>query len=199
MVALIGPDGSGKTTVAEGLVSRLGGSEFPRAHYFRRWLGILPRHRDVKARIGRRPHAEAHPVAIPLGRWRALLQPAYQSLELRLGARRIGRLRRAGDLVVFDRYAFDAFIQTANQAASPRALDLVCSIAPRPDLLLYLDDDPEAVHARKPELPVEEIRRQQQAARRCVERRRYGRIIDARGGVAATITAAAASVLAEGS
>src|SRR5690606_32521564 len=67
VVALIGPDGSGKTTVAEGLVARLGGSEFPRAHYFRRWLGILPRHRDVKARIGRPPADARATAAKPLG------------------------------------------------------------------------------------------------------------------------------------
>jgi thymidylate kinase len=207
VVALFGPDGSGKTTVAEALLTRLGETRFRGGHYARRSLGVLPRHRDVKRRLARAAGLDqaaaapagpaGHPALLPpVGRLRSLLFPAWQALDLALGRRRLARLRAAGRLVVFDRYFHDCYLQSGSRNAPVWYLDLLERTVPRPDLLLYLDDDADAIFRRKPELPVAEIRRQQAAARRAVARLPHARTLDARGGAEAAVESAVRAVLA---
>ena len=69
----------------------------------------------------------------------------------------VRRARRSGaQVIIFDRYIYDQLANLPLQNALARAyVRLVTTIIPRPDVIFFLDADPEAARARKPEYPVE--------------------------------------------
>jgi thymidylate kinase len=68
------------------------------------------------------------------------------------------------DVVILDRYIYDelANLNLANRFTRAFARR-VCRIAPRPDLAFLLDADPEAAYARKPEYPVDFMKKCRQS------------------------------------
>jgi dTMP kinase len=134
-IALIGPDGSGKTTQARRLAAELAAAGLP-ATYFRhaggrRWFGRLA------ARLGR-PDADAL-----LGRRLMLF---VESL-LRWLAILCTLLRRlvTGELAVMDRYAACQYASLRARSAAPaaeRRARLAYRLFPPPDVTVLLTVDP---------------------------------------------------------
>ena len=78
---------------------------------------------------------------------------------------RVRQARKSGaDVVIFDRYIYD---ELANLPLDrkPTAIfaRLILKLVPKPDLALVIDADPAAAHARKPEYPLEFVRRNRQS------------------------------------
>ncbi len=70
------------------------------------------------------------------------------------------RARRSAPAVIMDRYIYDELANLPLTNAFSRAfVRFVLAVAPRPDVAYLLDADPEAARARKPEYPVEFLRR----------------------------------------
>jgi len=140
-IALIGPDGSGKTTQARRLATELAAVGLP-ATYFRhaggrRWFGRLA------ARLGR---ADADSL---LGRRRMLF---VESLLRWLAILRT-LLRRAltGEIAVMDRYAVCQYASLRARAAAPsaeRRARLAYRIFPAPDVTVLLTVDPDTAQHR---------------------------------------------------
>src|SRR5207302_154380 len=70
-------------------------------------------------------------------------------------------------LVAFDRTFCDMLVDPKRYRLAPARplIRFLNALLPQPDLTFVLDADPQAIHARKPELPVEEITRQNAALR----------------------------------
>lgn len=168
LIAFVGPDGAGKSTLIEEIDRFLRASAIPVHHaYFgvrgallptKRWLRAAHVARRAAQGDSERPSA---PVRSQLGRLAVFLGTCHSLVDqwLRWAVNVRPALARAR-FVLADRYLYDAVA-----APAPFGLDvvlgrLVCSLAPRPDLVVVLTDDAERIHARKPELTVEEIRRQ---------------------------------------
>jgi thymidylate kinase len=180
-VALIGPDGSGKTTVSRRLESELG---LPVTVIY---MGVnmfasgvmLPHMRLILAlrrwRRGNDPEAASD---LPIRRPPPATVPRRIVASLRSGARLISwlaeesyrlavarRHTRRGEVVIFDRHFFADFFATDISAADG-ARPLVRRIHgfilervfPRPDLVVCLDAPAELLYARKPEGSLERIR-----------------------------------------
>jgi thymidylate kinase len=79
----------------------------------------------------------------------------------------VKRARKAGaQVVIFDRYIYDELANLPLSAAPFRAfVRLILKIVPQPDLALVIDADPHAAYARKPEYPLEFVRRNREAYR----------------------------------
>ncbi len=173
-VVLFGPDGSGKSAVAEKLQESLKPA-FRQRQYYHGRFGMIPRLRDCKDAVVR---AIGRPVQIhtdemaqyyngtkhSLGR--VLIHVLYYSLDYLLGHWVIGRSQAMGDLIIFDRYFYDWFIQSYFQRTPRWILPVLKFIYPRPDLVVYLSNSSEVIHKRKPELSIEQI---EQQSRRCQE------------------------------
>lgn len=74
---------------------------------------------------------------------------------------------RRNELVLFDRYFDDLLVDPYRYRSSAPSwlLRLIGRLVPKPDLVFTLDAPAEVTHARKAELPLEELRRQRDAYR----------------------------------
>jgi thymidylate kinase len=176
-VALIGPDGAGKSTVARKVVDRLPMN----AGYL--YMGVnleaspvmLPTTRlalAIKRRRGGRPDMTVGAVQRerrgpgPIVAARRLLRMTNWLAEEAYRAVLARRIRRRPAVVVFDRHFFcDYYAGAVAPGGGPRSLDtrihgyVLRHWYPRPELTLFLDAPPEVLVARKGEGTVEGVTR----------------------------------------
>lgn len=178
-IALIGPDGSGKSTISRAVVERLG---VPARSVY---MGVnleasdemLPTTRVVlvaKRRRGGRPDLTAREATRSGGNTlarttRSLIRMFAWIAEEQYRARVAAKANRAGMLIVFDRHFFCDYYGTDVRAARPddppRALATRIHGAilrrwyPRPDLAILLDAPAEVLYDRKHEGTIESIER----------------------------------------
>lgn len=88
----------------------------------------------------------------------------YFADAINLGIRVRQSQKTGVDVVIFDRYIYD---ELANLPLDrkPTAIfaRLILKLVPQPDLALVIDADPAAAHARKPEYPLEFVRRNRES------------------------------------
>jgi thymidylate kinase len=128
-VALLGPDGAGKSTVAEGIESRFC---FP---VRRVYMGLWARSETMS------------------GAHRVILEVALRPFVI--WRRYLGSLshRARGRLVVFDRYVYDAMLPPTGPLVRLKRpyFRLLSRLCPAPHLVLVLDVPGQVMHARKAE------------------------------------------------
>jgi hypothetical protein len=159
-VLVVGPDGAGKTSLADALPDLCAGP-------FRRWIhlhwrpGVLPR---AGALVGvapadpTRPHAQVvhGPVA-------SLASLAYHWLDFLAGGwLRLAPLRIRSGLIVLERGWWDIAVDPQRyRISAPNLLvRLLGTLLPRPDLVLVLEATPKVLMSRKSEVQPEELARQ---------------------------------------
>lgn len=179
VVALLGPDGAGKSTVARALTEShrrarrvyMGYGRDTGAH--RRaiveWL-------VSQARMPERRAAGIAGAVSGASRFvaRCLLQGG-RGLWVRTH-------RWLGRLVVLDRYVGEADERGDNVAARLRR-QIISALSPRPDLLVVLDAPAEVLHERRPEHSIEDLSAKRAAYRRLCSSHPHSLVIDASGSV----------------
>jgi thymidylate kinase len=167
---VLGSDGSGKGSVLDGILSkqvelidnRKGFHWRPGSLPSLRKL-VNPKHNIREDIIN--PQSEKHKNrnrVISFIRW------FYYSLDYIIGYYfKILPLKRKGVYIFFDRYYYDYFVDPIRYGFHlPQWLfKSILPLIPKPDLTIYLDNDPEELFKRKQELPIEELRRQVNAWR----------------------------------
>jgi len=198
MVAFVGVDGAGKTTVMAQAERDLAPAFWSTKWYHGRALASPLRWtKRVRSRRQERQllksAAEANPHAVPVKR-----DPhSNPSRGLALSLLKLGiwwtdfillryvtevypSLRRS-TLVLFDRYYYDLLADPKrHRYGGPMWLArLVGRLYPRPDLVILLDAQAEVLHARKQEVPLEETARQREAYLKLVQSLPNGYVVDA--------------------
>lgn len=173
-VVVLGPDGSGKSSVVEAVASRLGPAfsgverrSFPPA--LRQWPDTVTR-----------SHPQAAPPRSPVSS--AVRATAYWGVHAwlaHLGV--IGPKLVNNRLILHDRHLMDTLIdQKRYRYSGPtRLLRWIVAATPRPGLVILLDAPAEVVQARKGELTLDETRRQLEAYRKLVGSLSFGTLVDA--------------------
>jgi thymidylate kinase len=188
-VVLLGPDGSGKSTISQKLQEFLQ-PLFQGHRYFHGHFMIIPRLRDVAMHLGFKlsepdtvissdPQRPGERV-VEFGTLRSLLYLFYQSLGYLLGYGLIFRARGRGELLIFDRYYYDYLIQPG-MSLPPRFIKMVLSLLPKPDLVVYLRNDPHVIFSRKPELTLTELTRQSAVCAQLMDQLTQGYVVDTIG------------------
>ena len=168
IITLIGPDGSGKTSVRQRVASLLH-DRYPdlAVHEYERRFRLLP---TIGRLLGRKPvpvdpkrvveHKVDHKHPI-----RSLITVLYYTLEyfaykivLSAGLREENRTVR-----LFSRYWHDYYFGFEHTRLPLWLLRVLEWFVPQPDLIIFLDRPAETIRKDKPELPIAEIRRQQSA------------------------------------
>lgn len=199
LLVLLGPDGSGKSTIGDLVAERLYQSPFKICRRFEYNFRILPELKRFKhalaALVGRRPA----PTKVPPpgtrgsgmnkdhGALRGMFYVTYYSLDLLAGRLLTRKLRGQGALLVFARYFQDYYYQRGYGKVPRWYLRCLEALAPKPDLIVYLDRDAAEIHAGKPELDEVEIRRQQDIIKGLVAARPNAVTVDASHGIEATV------------
>jgi thymidylate kinase len=158
-IALVGPDGVGKSSVAK-RIQEMPDLVFTGVH-LRHWRpGLLP---DLGRLMRVRKAHDGGPVAPrqQAGRFYGL-RLWYYALDFLIGYHVKDRwLLGRQVLVLYDRAFLDMRVDPLRYGlASTDGMMTLWRFLPKPDLIVLLQDDPERTHARKPELSVPEIRRQ---------------------------------------
>ena len=194
-IAFIGPDGCGKTTVADAVVKRFDHRPFAGLYRIHSDFGCLPRLRDIYVCVCRLlgkkidyppeplPGTKHMGMKPPLSRMRSMFYVFYYGLGLFLGQFKLLFWRSFSGIVLADRYYFDYYYMRGHMKCPRWYLNLVSCIVPKPDLVFVLERPADDIYRQKPELTVNEISRQQNEIRNCVFGKKYTRVIDASEGI----------------
>jgi thymidylate kinase len=174
-MAVLGPDGSGKSTLVAGLCDT-----WPRS------LGSIHTHHLRPHRLNRRG-GPSGPVVDPHGQPPRGIVTSTGALMFVVVDWWIGywthvaRQRANQGFVVFDRHLLDVSVDPRRYryGGAVWLVRVACRFVPRPDVIVVLDASPAVVRARKQEVSLGESRRQSLAYRRLAARTRGAHLVDA--------------------
>ena len=165
-IVLLGPDGSGKSTVAKRLVVALE-KFYPNVVLEHLYPKVLPRLRDVRQKINTggndRPESEWQRRSRKVGFIKSFISLCYYTFVYISGYwLAIYPHLVKGSLVVYDRYCYDYITDPSSKGVNlPRWLiRTFLMLVPKPDTVLFVYCDAHVAHQRKNEIPPEEIHRQ---------------------------------------
>lgn len=172
LVAFIGPDGSGKSTIID-RVSNKFKLIYPYQKVYHTRFELLPELRsglglsninkkqpeDKKVvvadeKVVANDNQESQSMISKIVSWIVL---CYYTFEFFLGKLIFFRINRKGRLVLFDRFYYDFFVQPKTRNLVWGFKKFLFLFVPKPDIIIHLYADGETVFARKGELNVAEI------------------------------------------
>lgn len=173
-VVFFGPDGCGKTSVAEGLKAAVEKTFSLNNGLHCHWKPVRPKGESNSPTED--PHGK--PVrCLPA----SIAFFVYHYLPFIWGWRlHVKPVLFKGGLVIIDRYYYDFFVDPRRyQLNLPQwIVKLGFVFVKKPDLVFCLDADPEILQARKKEVSFEECTRQREAYRMLAERLPNGHVVD---------------------
>jgi thymidylate kinase len=194
LIVIIGPDGCGKTTIANGLVSKLETKKI-KANHLAMHFKILPSLKDLinpflKSKIDD-SHVEGE---LNVGMkaklnspFRGSLYVVWYALDYFLGKFKLKKYKENNEVVIFARYYYDYYYQRTHSNTPYWLINLFEFIVPRPNYVFTLDRSAENIFKLKPELSIDEIKKQQEKIKNIFKNRSNAYIIDSTDGIDSTI------------
>ncbi|MBN2320691.1 MAG: hypothetical protein JXR49_16545 [Acidobacteria bacterium] len=163
-IAVLGTDGSGKTTLMRGMMPVLRNALNHKPRYEHMRPNLFPSlARLMRKPTGSGPTSNPH-AGLPSGPVGSILRLSYYTLDYIFGYwfKVYPAMVKRPTIWLFDRYFYDYFIDPERgRIRLPKPIiHFLSAFIPKPDLILCLGTRPEIIHRRKPELPPEEVQRQ---------------------------------------
>jgi len=176
-IVLLGPDGSGKSSVARRLIDELHGTFYKDKSLHVHWKpAVFLRKRRAERPATTDPHGQK-----PRAWLASQLALMYHWSEYFAGSitQFLPVLFRCG-MVLIERHYYDFEIDPRRYRLRPPCglVKFAFHCLPKPDLVFVLDAPPELLQARKPEVTPEESRRQREAYLTLAARLPNSRVID---------------------
>jgi len=169
LIVFISPDGGGKTTTIYELrnlisdkykiherhirfnnIPRIGHLIFKLKHPFHRKPVFVSTKSSINKPIKKHIYGKDVPV------WKILIVLAYDTFDYLLG--HISLFSNSSNTIyIFDRYIYDYYTERDWRSTPRWLLRFIMCLIPKPTLTVILQNDPEVIHKRKPELSVAEI------------------------------------------
>ena len=163
IIVFQGTDGSGKTTIINRIESVLGNTFSNNTLNYYHWRpGFIRAEKKLTADGNVVDASQPHSLA-PHGKIYSLIKLLFYTCDYILGYWfKVYRQAAQGHLVVFDRYYYDFYMDKARYRLNIGnwIIRLLHLFIPKPDITFVLLGDAEKIHARKNELPLEEVQRQ---------------------------------------
>jgi thymidylate kinase len=177
-IILLGTDGSGKSSAAAQLLTALHGTFYKDKSVHQHWKpAVFLRRRRANRAPTSNPHGQ-----VPRGWFTSQIALVWHWLEFLAGSvlQYWPVLFRNG-MVLVERHHYDFIADPRRYRLQPPGAFMrwAFRLLRTPDLVFLLDAPPEVLHARKPELPLEETARRRDAYLQLVRSLPQGRVIDA--------------------
>jgi thymidylate kinase len=194
LIVIIGPDGCGKTTIANSLVSELRNRTIKSEHLAMHFE-ILPQLKDfinpfLKKKI-ETTHEEGElnagmkrKINSPL---RGAIYVIWYSIDYFLGRFRIRNYKKNNTTVIFARYYYDYYYQRTHSSTPRWLIRLFENLIPKPDFIFTLKRSASNIFEYKPELSIDEIKIQQKKIEDLFSDRNNAFVIDASSGIQETV------------
>ncbi len=168
LLAFVGPDGSGKTTIINAVQQSMEGL-FSDSKVFHMRYNILP---ELKTGMGissmngkitaadeESDHKEETKRSF-LSKFASWVIVIYYTVEFVIGNIWIYKLKKDDTLILYDRYYYDYFWQPTTRDLIFPCRHFLIKLVSKPDLLIHLNAKAEDVYLRKKELKIAEIKKQ---------------------------------------
>ena len=161
VIACIGPDGAGKSTLCAALKKRLQDYPFRKVKMYHGTFGLFPELQQLRSAIFSRRNQGDLPLPVynlpsKNSSLRSFVHLLYYGIEGIVIWPLVFWGSMRGDVFLFDRYFYDFAIPGKNQLL----FRILQKVIVRPDAVFLLVSSPEEIYQRKPEIPIEEIRKQ---------------------------------------
>lgn len=200
-IVILGPDGSGKTTIADELCVQLEKKPFKKTNHVATNFGILPQLKELKkillSLIGKKmiTEVEVEPGTYHSGMnkseysfIRLFVYVLWYGLDYALGLIKLSSWKANSNLIVFARYYYDFYFQRGYRRFPSKIIDVISWIVPKPDMIIYIDRSAEDIYNLKPELSIDEIKRQQDIIQKKFSANYNFIEVDGSKGIADTVT-----------
>ena len=176
-IVLIGPDGSGKTTLSKMMLDEIKNktSCFTSSYYIHGRFGILP---NLSTIIGKDKEdtkemkfdIQKQKLLPPYSRLKIWIYMSYYMFDFIIGYFKLFRYRFNHTLIVADRYFYDYFYHVHFKRYPKVLCWIYLKLLPKPDLTIFLKADAKKIYKRKQELPISVIKEQQKRIEKLIKK-----------------------------
>ena len=194
LIIIIGPDGSGKTTIANEIQKELKMKDVT-SHHLAMNFEIIPKLRDIinpfKKNKIKNSHFEGEfhggMKDKPNSTFKGMLLATWYTVDYFLGRFKLLKWNKKNEVVIFARYFYDYYFQRGHINTPHWYLNILKIFIPKPDYIFTIKRDAQNIFDLKPELSVNEINRQQNEIDLLLKNDNNAYIIDGNKGIEDTM------------